>query len=137
MTSPQPVDQVVNCDIHDAYRVEFLAIEDVDWSGHSAADGDAALQAWLAKNETEVGDTELLSLLKYDTSSAFPDQVTFAGLFGDGTVHASITVTQQPHGEVWAVTHAVVCTLEEVPEAEEEEEGDEFGYLEDDDLFEE
>lgn len=135
MSETQPVDAVVNCDTHEAYRVEFLALEDVDWASHVAADADSALQAWLGKGKTEVGDTELLSLLKYEARDSFSDQVTFAGLFGDGGVHASITVSQQPSGEVWAVTHAVVCTLEEVPEPEEEE-ADEFGYLEDDDLFE-
>ncbi len=135
MAEVQPVDAVVNCDIHEAYRVEFKAIEDVDWATHAAADAEAGLAAWLGKNDTEVGNTELLSLLKYDTTSAFSDQVTFAGQFGDGGTHASITVSQQPHGAVWAVTHAVVCTLEEVPPAEEEE-ANEFGFIEDDDLFE-
>jgi hypothetical protein len=137
MTDMQPIDAVVGCDVHEAYRVEFAAIEDVDWSAHQAPDAEAALKAFLNKGETEVGDTEVLNLLKYETHSSFSDQVTFAGLFGDGSVHASITLSQQPHGEVWAVTHAVVCTLEEVPEEEQEEEANEFGYLEDDDLFEE
>ena len=136
MAEAQPVDEVVNCDVHEAYRVEFLAVEDVDWAAHVAADADAALKVWLGKGETEVGNTDLLSLLKYAPRSSFSDQVTFAGLFGAGSTHASITASQQPNGEVWAVTHAVVCTLEEVPEAEEEE-ASEFGYLEDDDLFEE
>lgn len=137
MTDIQPIDAVVGCDVHDAYRVEFAAIEDVDWSSHAAPDAEAALKAFLSKGQTEVGDTEVLNLLKYETHSAFADQVTYAGLFGDGSVHASITLSQQPHGEVWAVTHAVVCTLEEVPEEEQEDEANEFGYLEDDDLFEE
>ena len=136
MAEVQPVDAVVNCDVHEAYRVEFRSIEDIDWTSHAAADAEAALAAWLGKNDTEVGDTELLSLLKYDPSSSFSDQVTYAGLFGDGSTHASITISQQPNGEVWAVTHAVVCTLEEVPPPPVEEESNEFGYLEDDDLFE-
>ncbi|GAA0620075.1 hypothetical protein GCM10009547_23250 [Sporichthya brevicatena] len=131
----QPIDEVVNCEIHEAYRVEFAAIEDVDWASYAAPDADNALQVWLGK-DTEAGDTELLNLLKYESRSSFADQVIFAGLFGDGTTHASITASKQPGGDVWAVTHAVVCTLEEVPPEEAEEE-DEFGYLEDDDLFEE
>lgn len=136
MTDRVPVDQVVGCDVHEAYRVEYKAIEDVDWATHLAADAESALNTFLSKGQTEVGSTEVLGQLKYEVNSSFSDQVTFAGLFGDGSVHASITVTQQPHGAVWAMTHAVVCTLEEVP-AEEAEEENEFGYLEDDDLFEE
>jgi hypothetical protein len=132
----EPVDAVVGCATHDAYRVEFSSIEDIDWASYQAADAEAALNAFLSTGATEVGDAEVLNLLKYEVHSSYSDQVTYAGLFGDGSVHASITLTQQPQGEVWAVTHAVVCTLEEVPEEEEEEEPQEFAHLKDDDLFE-
>jgi hypothetical protein len=132
MTSPDPVDQVVACDIHEAYRVRFEAIEDIDWASQTAIDAQSALKALVGEGEAEV-----LQLLKWEASSEFSDQVTFAGVFGDGSVHGAVTISQQPQGEVWAPTHIVVCTLETVPEAEAEEEEDEFGYLEDDEIFEE
>ena len=126
-----PVDDVVNCDIHEAYSVQFHALEDIDWSG-AFPDADAALAALVGEGEAEV-----IQLVKFEPRSSFSDQVTYAGVFGDGSVHGAVTISQQPQGEGWAVTHAVVCTLEEVPEEEPEEEGDEYGYQEDDDLFEE
>jgi hypothetical protein len=132
MTSPQPVDAVVACDIHEAYRVQFDALEDVDWASVTATDAEGALKTLVGDGEGEV-----LQLLKWEPTSEFVDQVTFAGLFGDGTVHGAVTVSRQPHGEAWAPTHIVVCTLEEVPPEEVEEADDEFGYQEDDDLFEE
>ncbi|HUR74860.1 MAG TPA: hypothetical protein VMZ00_11345 [Sporichthya sp.] len=132
MTQQQdPVDEVVNCDVHEAYSVQFHALEDVDWS-QGAPDADTALAALVGSGEAEV-----ISLLKFEPRSSFSDQVTYAGLFGDGSVHGAVTISQQPQGEAWSVTHAVVCTLEEVPEEEIEEEDSEFGYLEDDDIFEE
>ncbi len=132
MTQQQdPVDEVVNCDTHEAYSVRFHALEDIDWAAQTAADADTALAAFIGTGEAEVA-----SMLKFETRSSFSDQVTFAGAFGDGSVHGAVTMSQQPQGEMWAVTHAVICTLESVP-AEEAEEEDEFGYLEDDDLFEE
>jgi hypothetical protein len=133
MSQQDPVDEVVNCDVHEAYAVQFHATEDIDWAAQQATDAEAALAAYVI-----AGETEVLQLLKFEPRSSFADQVTYAGAFGDGTVHGSVTISQQPQGEVWAVTHAVICTLEELPEEEEEEEeDDEFGYLEDDDLFEE
>ena len=135
MTDEEPVEAVVACATHDAYRVELGSIEDVDWTAQQAPDAEAALNAFLSKG-SEVGDSEVLNLLKYEAVETFSDQVTYAGLFGDGSVHAAITVAQQPQGEVWAVSHAVVCTLEEVPEEELEEEPVLFPDLKDDDLFE-
>lgn len=126
-----PVDEVVNCDVHEAYSVRFHALEDIDWAAQTAPDGETALAAFIGAGEVDVS-----SMLKFDARSSFADQVTFAGAFGDGSVHGAVTISKQPQGEMWAVTHAVVCTLETVPEEEEEEE-DEFNYLEDDDLFEE
>ena len=135
MTDTESVDAVVGCSTHDAYRVLFASLEDIDWPAQQATDAEAALSAYLSKGP-EVGDSEILNLMKYEIVDTFSDAVTYAGRFGDGSVHAAITLTQQPQGEVWAVTHAVVCTLDEVPEVEEEEEPAEFGYLSDDDLFE-
>lgn len=132
MSSAQPVDEVVACDTHEAYRVQFDAIEDVDWADQSVPDPESALKSILSE-----GDTDLLQLLKWEVSSEFSDQVTFAGLFDDGTVHGAVTVSKQPQGESWAVTHLVICTLEEVPEEEIEDDDDGFGFVEDDDLFEE
>jgi hypothetical protein len=132
MSSTQPVDDVVACDVHEAYRVQFDALEDVDWAAATATDAESALKTLVGDGETEV-----LQLLTWEPRSEFVDQVTYAGVFPDGSVHGAVTVSRQPHGEVWAPTHVVVCTLEEVPPEEIEEADDEFGYLEDDDLFEE
>jgi hypothetical protein len=128
-----PVEDVVNCDVHEAYTVQFYALEDIDWA-QAASDADSALAALIGSGEAEV-----LQQLKFDPRSAFSDQITYAGVLDDGTVHGAVTISQQPQGEVWAVTHAVVCTLEELPEEEEDEddEDDEDAYLEDDELFEE
>ena len=132
MTSPQPVDDVVACDVHEAYRVQFDALEDIDWAS-GAPDAETALKSIIGEGEAEV-----LQLLKWEISSEFSDQVNYAGVFEDGTVHGAVTVSRQPQGENWAVTHTVVCTLEEVPpEPVEDDADDEFGYLEDDDLFDE
>ncbi len=125
-----PVDEVVNCDIHEAYSVRFHALEDIDWK-QAHPDADAALAALVG-----TGETEVIQLVKFEPRSSFSDQVTYAGVFGDGSVHGAVTISQQPQGEGWAATHVVVCTLEELPEEEPEEEGDEFNYREDDDLFE-
>ena len=126
-----PVDEVVNCDIHEAYSVAFHALEDIDWS-QGTPDADSALAALVG-----TGEAEVIQLLKFEPRASFSDQVTYAGVFGDGSVHGAVTISQQPQGEAWAVTHSVVCTLEEVPEAPAEEEEGEFAYREDDDLFEE
>lgn len=131
MTSPQPVDDVVACDVHEAYRVQFDALEDIDWTA-GTPDAASALKSILGE-----GEAELLQLLTWEISSEFSDQVTYAGVFDDGSVHGAVTVSRQPQGEVWSVTHIVVCTLEEVPPEETEDEDDEFGYREDDDLFDE
>jgi hypothetical protein len=132
MTSPQPVDDVVACDVHEAYRVQFDALEDIDWATTGSPDAASALKSIIGEGEAEV-----LQLLKWETTSEFVDQVNYAGLFGDGTIHGAVTVSRQPQGDAWAVTHVVVCTLEEVPPEEVEEADEEFGYLEDDDLFDE
>jgi hypothetical protein len=131
MTSPLPVDDVVACDVHEAYRVQFDALEDINWAASGSPDAASALKAIIGEGEAEV-----LQLLKWEVTSEFSDQVNYAGAFGDGTVHGAVTVSRQPQGDVWAVTHVVVCTLEEVPpEVAEDDEDAEFGYLEDDDLF--
>jgi hypothetical protein len=131
MTTPQPVDQVVACDIHEAYRVQYDALEDIDWSAAPATEAESALKTLIGEGEADV-----LQFLTWEPVSEFVDQVSYAGKFSDGSVHGAVTVSRQPQGDAWAITHVVVCTLEEVP-PEETEEDDEFGYQEDDELFEE
>lgn len=130
MTTPQPVDQVVACDTHEAYRVQYDALEDIDWAAASATDAASALKSLIGD-----GETEILQFLTWEPTSEFVDQVTYAGKFNDGSVHGAVTVSRQPSGEAWAITHVVVCTLEEVPPEEIEDEESEFGYQEDDELF--
>lgn len=131
MDERSALDQVVDCDVHEAYRVELIYTEDVDWDTNVAADADAALAAWI-----DAEDPGLVSLLKFERTKEHRYQVDYAGAFDDGTVHASVTVSADYEGAKWAVTNCAICTLEELPESEPEEDDDEGTGIDEADLFE-
>lgn len=123
------LDEVINCETHDAYNVEHVLYEDIDWSVRIAVDADGALQAFIAGE-----DPDILTLLQFTRGDDWPNQVEFVGRFADGTIHGVVTVSANQDLTKWAVSHSAVCTLEEVPDAPEEDEDDDV--LEDADLFE-
>lgn len=123
------LDAVVGCETHEAYNVEQLHYEDIDWSVHIAPDADGALAAFIGGE-----DPDIVTLLQFTRSDDWPNQVEFVGRFADGTIHGMVTVSANEDLTKWAVSHSAVCTLEEVPEApDEDEDGD---AIEDADLFE-
>ncbi len=123
------LDAVIDCETHEAYNVEQLHYEDIDWSVHVAPDPDSALQVFIGGE-----DPDIVTLLQFTRSDDWPNQIEFVGRFADGTIHGVVTVSGNQDLTSWAVTHSAVCTLEEVPEAEEEEEDD--SEFTDSDLFE-
>lgn len=112
----QAVAAVVKCDTHLAYRVEHRLTEDVVWSDDLPADAETALRAYI-----EAEDPDLIGLLHFERARDYSDEVEFVGQFADGSVHGVVTVVGLGEPVRWAVTHAAVCTLEELPEAEEDE----------------
>lgn len=122
---PAPLDEVLDCEAHGGYSVEHRLEEEVDWDAELPDSAEGALRGYI---EAEV-DPALAAQLAFRTSAARPRLAEYVARFADGSVHGVVTVACGGEPARWAVTHAAVCTLEEVPDEDPEDDG--YGDLDD------
>ncbi|MGQ0625818.1 MAG: hypothetical protein ACT4PP_14365 [Sporichthyaceae bacterium] len=108
------VTAVMECEIHEGYRVDHREWEEIDWEQDLFAQPADGLLDYLAASE----DAELVGALRYHLITEGPDVTEYVASMADETIHGAVTLLSGGDPVRWAVSYAVFCTLETVPEEE-------------------